>query len=356
MDKVGATTNTISLAAVASFAAVGAAILKVNKSAIEAAKTYETLGLAFRFAAREGENVAAEFARLVDFADRTPFDTADLVRYSIQLKNVTSGLFGTVEQIELMAGALTKAKVLGKDKTFINSVGQIINAFQIGGGRLKLYIRTLQATGAISVKTALAIKELKNAGGSAADVIALLTKEFKSSQKAALEFSKTAEGLESTLKSRFDLTRAGLAGEEGLDNYKLILTEINALLKDIRSTESFKNLATAFGDLNAEILRLVKSDAFKVFLLDVLRVTTMIVRAISAVIHAFRTIAEIGSFTTKDAPRFTGIGASAPSASDEIERMNKSRQNDERMMLEKINKNVNRSASVLDPQKTAGDE
>jgi len=284
MNAVGATSLAASTAAVAAFAAVTASLIKLDKSAIDAAKSYETLGLAFQFSYENAAIANKEFASLVKFADATPFDTEQLARYSIQLRNVTSGFIGATEDIKLMSGALAKAQLLGKDKQFVNSLGRIITAFQTGSGQIKRYTQTLLNTGAITTDTAIKIKSLSEAGAGATEVWKVLTAEFNRSRFAAYQFSQTAAGLESTLGSKKTLTLGSLAGEEGLEGYKLILGEVNTLLTSIRETEAFKELGDSFSLLNAEILSLIKSDDFKVFLLDVLVITRHIVNAISAIV------------------------------------------------------------------------
>jgi len=305
MSTVGMSAQMASLAAVGAFAAIVGSVTALGKAANDAAKHYETLGLALRFATKNTAEANSEFEKLVAFADRTPFDTAELIQYSIQLRNVTDGLFGTAENIELMAGALAKAKVLGKDKTFINSVGQIINAFQIGSGRLKQYVRTLQTTGAISIDTALAIKKLKDSGGNAAGVIKILTKEFLRSRGAALAFSRTAEGLESTLLSRLELTLGAIGGGKTLENYKNIVKVLSQLLVSVRGTDQFKDLQTSFALFSAEIFELVKSEGFQEWLLDVISLVSQLTKALGTLVLILNKMLAIGKFVFNDFPELT---------------------------------------------------
>jgi hypothetical protein len=360
MNTVGVTSAAASTAAVTAFAAVTASIIAMDRAVLEAAKNYESLGLAFKFAYGNAARANKEFQELVAFADRTPFETATLARYSLQLNNVTSGLFGATKHIELMSGALAKAQLLGKDKAFVNSLGRIISAFQTGSGQIKRYTQTLLNTGAITAQTAIKIKDLSRAGGSAADVIQVLTEEFKKSEKAAFDFSRTTEGLESTLKSKREISTAGLAGDGGLENYKLILGEINALLTGIRDTDAFKELASAFGDLNAEILDLIRTDGFKAFVVDTITLIRVLTRAVAALVKGLALLSTVYN-SVPDMLRnpignvsnlLTGTG----SVSSDITAINKSRKSEDTKLLQGINSSVSRSANVLDPDRDAGVE
>lgn len=355
MNTVGLSSAAASMAAIAAFAAVTKAVFDMNDAVLDAGKEYESLGLAMKFASENSAEAAKEFERIVKFADRTPFETDQLVRYSIQLKNVTSGLFGTAENIELMAGALAKAQLLGKDKAFINSLGRIISAFQTGSGQIKRYTQTLLNTGAISAKTAIAIKDLSKSGGTASDAIALLTSEFEKSRGAALEFAMTAEGLESTLKSRFKFSKAVLSGSEGLDNYKQVLIEINSIMQAIRSTEAFKELARSFGDLNAEILDLVKSDGFKRFLLEAIQWVTKLVNAVSALVKLLNISLSIKNFGKNLLPS-VDIPRVNRDVEKDLARMAAAQGKQEREYLKDISNKTGVSANAFDPEKRISGE
>jgi hypothetical protein len=357
MRAVGLSANAASIAAVSSFAAIVVAVANLDKSAVNAAKKYETLGLAFRFAAKEGENVAKEFSDLVEFADRTPFETDKLVRYSIQLRNVTSGLFGTTEQIKEMSGALAKAQMLGKDEAFINSLGRIITAFQTGSGQIKRYTQTLLNSGAITVDTAKQIKELSKSGGTAQQVIKVLGQEFRRSKLAAFQFAQTAEGLESTLRSRREVSLAGLGNRDALENYKLILKELNSLMSAMRDTEAFKNLGQAIGDLNAEMFDLIKSDEFKQSILDTMVLIRHLTNLITNLVGAYNTLKNVPTPLDIHNPaaifgkvkNFLGIG----NVNEDLATFKASMADQEAKALKELVKSNNRTANTLDPEKTA---
>lgn len=358
-SKMGLAASMASVAVVAAFAAILRGIIKLNKESIEAAKTYETLALAFKLTHENTKIANREFAKLIDFADRTPFRTEDLVKYSIQLRNVTSGLYGTTEQIEGMAGALAKAQMLGKDQTFINSLGRIISAFQTGSGRIKLYTQTLLNTGAISKDTAIRIKELSVQGASAQEVIKVLGVEFRKSNLAAYQFSQTLQGIQSTVDSRKQLTLASVAGEEGLNNYKLIMKEISELLVDIRDTDAFKELGESFSRLNAEIFQMIKSDEFKQFLLDVMVITRRIVDAISAIVAGIsflnksrRILEGVMTFGTSEVVR-AGLGMDNIITGSEVSKMGNVREERQLKELQKLTKNTGNTAEVINPDKKA---
>lgn len=365
MSMVSASSVAAATAAIGAFAAVTTSIFEMNEQVIESSKEYETLALAMRFASKDATQARKEFERLVDFADRTPFDTKDLIKYSIQLRNVTSDAFGTAEQIENMAGALSKAQLLGKDKTFINSVGQIINAFQIGGGRLKLYIRTLQSTGAITTDTALKIKELSQSGGTAADAIELLEQEFKKSKDAADAFAKTTAGLESTLRSRFQKTIAELGQGGALDNYKKILEELNKIMVDIRDSAAFNELGRSLGLFNEEILKAIKSDEFKAFIQDLILVVGFFVKQLAVLIKMLNMLGKLDSIPTSVEgliPKSVGMRGGGlldrmqnKSTSDSIVYSQAITQ--EQLKELRLNREVNaRTANTIDPQKQASVE
>jgi len=354
LDMIGMAATAVSAVAVAAFAAITASVVKLGKEAITAAKKYETLALAFKLSGGTDK----DFKDLIEFADRTPFEADKLAQYGTQLRNVTTGLYGTTQQMKQMAGALAKAQMLGKDQAFVNSLGRIISAFQTGSGQIKRYTQTLLNTGAISAKTAIDIKNLSKAGGSAADVIALLTKEFRKSQQAAWAFSQTAEGLESTLRSRKMFTLAGLGGDKALAAYKLVLKEISTILLGMRDTKAFKQVNEALEEFNAQLFFLIKSDDFKAFVLDVLTIAAALTKAAAAIVAAVAALSrnkdkmalpgKIG--TGIDMYRaFTGFGGD-PAA--EVAKMDAAGIREYKKMLDDIKKEIEITNDKVNPERS----
>lgn len=289
MRMVSASSATAAGASVAAFTAVIAVVTAMDKAAINAAKSYESLALALRFAIGDASKASSEFEKLAVLSDRTPFDQTELVKWSIQLRNVTGNLVGTSAQIELMAGALTKAKQSGVGaQSFVNSLGRVISGFQLGGVGLKRFIRTLQKTGAVLPETSKALLELARQGGGAHQAIAILEKDFLKSQGAALLASQTAEGLESTLKSVFTRTLAQL-GTQGLMEYKEILVDIIQKLIKIRDTDAFKGLGESIGALNSTLNDIAGSGSLE----TIVKGLTLITNALNAILTAGRLINEL---------------------------------------------------------------
>jgi len=240
---------------------------------------------------------------------------------------------------------------LGKDKSFVNSLGRIISAFQTGSGQIKRYTQTLLNTGAITAETAIEIKSLSAEGGSAADVVALLTKEFKKSEQAAREFALSVEGLQSTLSSRFGITLAGVAGEKGLANYKLLLQEVNSILLGIRETKAFKVLGNEMEGLNAEIFDLVQSDEFKQFLLDITALAAVLARVLTGVIASIKVLRNMPGL----GDAFNVVGAlSRASGPDEIAKLNNAAERERLKALKETAKNTGDSADTLNPERDGG--
>jgi len=288
MLLVGNAADAASVAAVAAFAAVIASVVALDKAGIEAAATYEELALALKFATGDAKLANDEFAKLVDFADRTPFDTSDLIKYSVQLRNVTENAFGTAEQIKTMAGALAVAKTLGRDKTFVNSVGRIISAFQTGSGAISRYLRTLRNSSKFSAAAAIELKELAKRGGGAAAAIEIMNKEFSKSKGNVAELAASTKGLQSTLRSVAEITLAGL-GSKGLDEYKSLLVSITEQLREIRETEAFDKLGGSLERFNATLTEISKSGGFQLFLTMV----EMIVDAVTVLVAALKILSEL---------------------------------------------------------------
>jgi len=282
MNAVGLSANAAASASVTAFLAITAAVVGLDKAGINAAKSYEELSLALKFATGNARLANEEFATLVKFADETPFDTSDLIKYAVQLRNVTDNAFGTAEQIKNMAGALAAAQTLGRKTELVNSIGRIISAFQVGSGAIGRYTRTLRNSTKFSSEAAKQLKFLAKNGGTAEQAIEMLNKEFSKTKGNVKELARSTKGLESTLRSVSELTLAQL-GSGGQSEYNELLQVTIDKLRELRDTDAFSELGNSLGRFNQILADTADSSSLEGILVIVRSITDAITVLIGAV-------------------------------------------------------------------------
>lgn len=349
-NRLDATAVTASLATIAittAFAFATRSVIKFNKEAINAAKSYETLRLRLQLLSGDMRKGAKEFDYLREFAENSSFATDKVIDGYIRLRAVAGQGFAA-KNIENIAFA---SRVAGESiETMSKRVGDLVLRLKTGltGGLLARSLRTFGT--AFGEEATIEMVKMAQAGEDASLILAKVEKALaRIGVVAKKEFAGTAEGLEMQLGGAVKGFYAEL-GKGGLEEYKETLAELNKILISIRDTEAFKEMAQSSKLLNESISELVKSDDFKTFLEDALRLASVLTNALGAIVEALRWINRI----PKVEDIISSVGGSVLNSfgignvSSEVSRTNAG--SNQEKILKDIAETNRVSANALDPQ------
>ena len=185
--------------------------IRTGIQAVKEAMKFESVRLQFAVLLGSMKKAEVQVRRLQDFSAATPFQFDDLAKGAKQLLVFSENALGTTDDLRRIGDAAAMAGMGFSEVAFW--VGRAYAAIQ-GGQPFGEAAMRLGEMGSLAPKTAVAMRELRDAGGSAADIFALLEGDMNRADGTMALLSQTGEGLASTVQ----------------DNWKLALADFGAVL------------------------------------------------------------------------------------------------------------------------------